>query len=176
MVYPKAFIDFLMYFHGNRDYFECHEILEEHWKDADPKNRTSHWVGLIQVAVGFYHYRRGNLTGAERTFKKAAQNIQWNQEELNKLGIHSHHLHDMLVDTIHQIKLDQPYQSIVIPLTDDSLVDQVQARCMDNGYTWCSPSDLSNTGLVHRHSLRDRSEVILERENALRKKSGRPPL
>jgi uncharacterized protein len=176
MVYPKAYVEFLMYFHGNRDYFECHEVLEEYWKEVDPKNRTSQWVGLIQVAVGFYHYRRGNLAGAGRTFQKAIKNIELNQKELTQLGIHSKKFQDMLMDTTHQISQEQPYQSIIIPLTDVSLVDQVQARCKENGYIWCSPSDLSNTSLVHRHSRRDRSEVITERKNALRKKRGRPPV
>jgi uncharacterized protein len=172
MTYPEAYIEFLMYFHGNRDYFECHEVLEEYWKEVDPKNRTSHWVGLIQIAVGFYHYRRGNLAGSGRTLQKAIKNIEMNQNELTQLGIHSKKLQDMLTDTSHQISQGQPYQSINLPLTDDSLVDQVQAVCEENGYIWCSPSDLSNTGLVHRHSLRDRSEVITERNNALRKKRG----
>ena len=89
MVYPEAYIEFLMYFHGNRDYFECHEVLEEYWKEVDPGNRSSHWVGLIQVAVGFYHYRRGNLAGALRTFHKAIKNIESNHNELIRLGIHS---------------------------------------------------------------------------------------
>ncbi|MGM0864683.1 MAG: DUF309 domain-containing protein [Bacillota bacterium] len=170
MVYPKPYLEFLMYFHGNRDYFECHEVLEEYWKYSDPKNRSSHWVGLIQVAVGLYHYRRGNLSGAARTFKKAVQNIELNQDELSRLGIHPVKLQEMLVDITHGLSTNQPYKSINIPLTDASLQKQVQSLCEDNGYSWCSPSDLNNNELIHRHSLRDRSEVILERKNALQRK------
>ena len=29
MEFPLKYIDFLVHFHGDRDYFECHEILEE---------------------------------------------------------------------------------------------------------------------------------------------------
>lgn len=175
MVYPEAYIEYLMYFHGNRDYFECHEVLEEYWKEVDPGNRTSHWVGLIQVAVGFYHYRRGNLTGAARTFNKAVKNIEGNHKPLTGLGIDSRKLHAMMEETIHQIGKNQPYHSIILPLTDASLSDQVQLRCRKNGYIWCSESDLTNSALIHRHSLRDRTDVITERINALRKKRGGPP-
>lgn len=129
MVYPKAFVEFLMYFHGNRDYFECHEVLEEYWKEADPKNRTSHWVGLIQVAVGFYHYRRGNLAGAVRTFNKAINNIELNQKELEKLGIASIDLKEKLLEITYEINHGHHYQSIILPLTDDTLIDQVQDLC-----------------------------------------------
>ncbi|PAD68333.1 hypothetical protein CHH83_14265, partial [Bacillus sp. 7586-K] len=34
-MYDQEYIDFLVHFHCDRDYFECHEILEEHWK-KDP--------------------------------------------------------------------------------------------------------------------------------------------
>ena len=54
--YPEAYIDFLVHFHGDRDWFECHERLEEYWKEHpdDPKSDT--WVGLIQVAeIGRAH-------------------------------------------------------------------------------------------------------------------------
>lgn len=172
MGYPKAFVEFLLYFHGNRDYFECHEVLEEYWKEVDPKNRSSHWVGLIQVAVGYYHYRRGNLSGAARTLNKAIKNIEMNQEELAQLGIHFSNFKQKLVNTVHDISLNHAYKSISIPITDVSLINQVQVLCKENGYTWCAPSDLTNKELIHRHSLRDRSDVILERENALRKKRG----
>jgi len=170
MIYPKPYLEFLMYFHGNRDYFECHEVLEEYWKCVDPKNRSSHWVGLIQLAVGLYHYRRGNLSGAARTFKKAVQNIELNQDELSRLGIHPGKLQEKLVEITHGLSTNQPYSSINIPLTDVSLQEKVQSLCEDNGYSWCSPSDLKNNELIHRHSLRDRSEVILERKNALQRK------
>ncbi|TMU86700.1 DUF309 domain-containing protein [Bacillus sp. BHET2] len=172
MAYPQAYLEFLMYFHGNRDYFECHEVLEEYWKETDPKNRSSHWVGLIQVAVGFYHYRRENKSGASRTFTKAIRNIQMNQEALANLGIQAKKLQDKLIDITNELSQNRPYRSINIPLADASLVTQVQTLCNKNGFTWCSPSDLTNSAIVHRHSLRDRSDIILERKNALRKKRG----
>lgn len=31
-MYPTEYIQFLIHFHGDYDYFECHEILEGYWK------------------------------------------------------------------------------------------------------------------------------------------------
>ncbi|MCD2486520.1 DUF309 domain-containing protein, partial [Staphylococcus aureus] len=50
-MYPKAYIDYLVEFHATRDYFECHEILEEYWKEDPPKKRKRYWVGFIELAV-----------------------------------------------------------------------------------------------------------------------------
>ncbi|BCB04591.1 DUF309 domain-containing protein [Bacillus sp. KH172YL63] len=172
MAYPQAYLAFLMYFHGNRDYFECHEVLEEYWKEVDPKNRSSHWVGLIQVAVGFYHYRRKNTHGAVRTFIKAIRNIEMNEGELTKLGLDTEMLKSMLVEVTEDIHENKPYHSINLPLTQADLINKVEALCHSHGFTWCAPSDLSIAEIVHRHSLRDRSDVIAERNEALRKKRG----
>ena len=62
MNFPQKYIEYLVHFHGDRDYFECHEILEEYWKKIDNGNKESIWVGLIQLAVANYHHRRKNLT------------------------------------------------------------------------------------------------------------------
>ena len=81
--YPEDYLSFLVHFHGTRDYFECHEILEEYWKETAPKERDSHWVGLIQIAVALYHERRGNKQGATRTLTKAIEISILKKAELN---------------------------------------------------------------------------------------------
>lgn len=70
-MYPDAYIQFLVHFHGDRDYFECHEILEEYWKETIKGDKQSIWVGLIMLAVSNYHFRRNNNSGAQRTLQKA---------------------------------------------------------------------------------------------------------
>ncbi|WP_133174958.1 DUF309 domain-containing protein, partial [Heyndrickxia sporothermodurans] len=87
MKIPEAYIEYLVHFHGDRDYFECHELLEEHWKLTDIKNRHSVWVGLIQLAVSQYHYRRSNIVGAIRLMKKALNNLIENKNILITLKI-----------------------------------------------------------------------------------------
>jgi predicted metal-dependent hydrolase len=43
-------------------FFECHETLEEVWRGTRGPARDF-FQGLIQVSVGFYHLRNGNLRG-----------------------------------------------------------------------------------------------------------------
>lgn len=44
-------------------FFECHEFWEDLWHEEPPRER--HFMqGLIQVAVGCEHFKRGNLSGA----------------------------------------------------------------------------------------------------------------
>jgi hypothetical protein len=44
-------------------YFEVHELLEPHWRDAGEADRQA-LQGMIQVAVGYQHLANGNLAGA----------------------------------------------------------------------------------------------------------------
>jgi uncharacterized protein len=170
MTYPQAYLEYLVYFHGNRDYFECHEVLEEYWKEVDPGNRSSHWVGLIQIAVGLYHYRRNNVEGAKRMLSKALKNSEENQEALNLLGLNPSSLIRTLEGTIIDIDRQLPYNSLELPIKDPALLTKAEELCEKEGYKWCMPSDLSNKELIHRHSMRDRTPVITERLNALKKK------
>ncbi len=50
-------------------YFECHDTLEEVWRGIRGPARDF-FQGLIQVSVGFYHLRNGNLQGGESQLKK----------------------------------------------------------------------------------------------------------
>jgi predicted metal-dependent hydrolase len=45
------------------EYFECHEVLEEPWREAAEPDRTF-LKGLIHAAVSLYQYQRGNSHGA----------------------------------------------------------------------------------------------------------------
>lgn len=73
--YPLAYIEYLAHFHGSRDYFECHELLEAHWKLEQNHERKVIWHGLIQVAVASYHERRGNFAGAVKMMEQAVNRL-----------------------------------------------------------------------------------------------------
>lgn len=167
MGYPEPYVSYLAHFHGDRDYFECHEVLEEYWKAVAPGARESHWVGLIQIAVSFYHYRRRNFTGALKTMKKAVSILEKKREEINKLGIDSLRLLSLLAETIDRIESQTPYQSRNLPVSDPVLRKLCEDRCIEQGFKWCAKSALDNPELVNRHALRDRTEVILERKHQL---------
>ena len=170
MLFPKEYIDFLVHFHSDRDYFECHEILEEFWRKADPRNKHSIWVGFIQLAVAQYHHRRGNFAGAFRMAEKSLLIFSVNETQLNSLGIE----HSLLITQVNRLLADinhhQAYRSINLPLISDDLMKLCYERCSELKLSWGSQSDLSNNLLIHRHNKRDRSSVIEKRNLSLAKK------
>jgi predicted metal-dependent hydrolase len=44
-------------------FFDCHEFFEDLWNEEPPRERKF-MQGLIQIAVGCEHFKRGNLRGA----------------------------------------------------------------------------------------------------------------
>ncbi|MEF2965510.1 DUF309 domain-containing protein [Paenibacillus sp. M1] len=72
MSYEPLYVAYLIYFNRDRDYFECHEVLEELWlkRDRDPL-----YKGLLQVAVGLYHFRNGNVSGGSKMLHSAAERL-----------------------------------------------------------------------------------------------------
>lgn len=163
-MYPEAYIEYLAHFHGLRDYFECHEILEEHWKEDPRESRKLHWVGLIQIAVGLYHHRRGNFTGAKRMITNARRIVLNEREELENLAINVDELSDKLSSELQRIYEALPYNSFEIPITNNALITMCQNRCLELGCIYGSKSDLANIELIDRHTRRDRSDIIQERK------------
>ncbi|MYL32684.1 DUF309 domain-containing protein [Pontibacillus yanchengensis] len=169
-MYDQAYVDYLAHFHGTRDYFECHELLEDRWKEETPLDRQAVWVGLIQLAVAMYHYRRNNYKGASRTAQKARTILQNKKEHLQNYGLDQHKMIGFLDDLMYKLELKKPYESMNLPIIDQKLLYAVQQRCNDLGCIYGAPSPLEDTDLIHRHSRRDRSEVIEERKRQLQKR------
>ncbi|WP_310549872.1 DUF309 domain-containing protein [Paenibacillus glufosinatiresistens] len=73
MAYEPLYVAYLIYFNRDRDYFECHEVLEELWlaRERDPL-----YKGLLQAAVGLYHYRSGNVRGARMMLASSAGRLE----------------------------------------------------------------------------------------------------
>ncbi|MDQ0299511.1 putative metal-dependent hydrolase [Salibacterium salarium] len=162
-MYPDSYIEYLIQFHSYRDFFECHEILEEHWKENDITNRNSPWVGLIQVAVGLYHHRRENFRGAEKILKSAYSILEKNSEHIQQLGINYSEFLTLVNDRIAAIQADKDYVDINLPLTDHDLIDQCKKESIKQNVPWIAASDMTNKHLIHRHILRDRTEIDEER-------------
>ncbi|WP_078545970.1 DUF309 domain-containing protein [Litchfieldia alkalitelluris] len=173
MTYPEKYINYLVHFHGDRDYFECHEELEELWKEDLKEHRKQYLVGLIQIAVALYHQRRGNFPGALRMMNNAVSIVQKEKENMTSLGFEWDKLVILLEQRLDEIKNKQPYTSINLPLQNPTLISLCKQRCKENGFVWGSNSELSNKNLIHKHSLRDRSEVITERERQMELKKRR---
>ncbi len=58
-----------------KEYFDCHETLEELWKDYTDKDREA-IQGIIQIAVGYYHLRRGNQAGTLKLFERGGARVE----------------------------------------------------------------------------------------------------
>ncbi|MCQ6273823.1 DUF309 domain-containing protein [Bacillus sp. V3B] len=172
-MFPQEYINYLVHFHGNRDYFECHEILEDYWKKVDNGNKESIWVGFIQLAVANYHHRRGNFKGASRTIQKSLHIFSINKEELIRLGIEFTLLVKQMNEQLTHIENRQDYQSMTLPIYSKSLVEECKNRSLELNMQWCSESDINDLQIVHRHVSRDRTSVINERKKALEKKTNR---
>lgn len=164
MNYPKAYIDYLVHFHGDRDFFECHEILEEHWKAENQQD--SYWVALIQIAVGLYHQRRGNLSGAVKMLNSSLSKLH--PKEVEQLGLNYPRLVSLINQRLTDIRNGINYTDFNLPIDDLSLIQQCKDNCMSQGLVWQSSSPMENDQVIHRHTLRDRSDVMAERKRQLR--------
>jgi len=171
-MYPCPYIDYLIYFHVERDYFECHEVLEEFWKEAPIGKRQTHWVGLIQVAVGLYHHRRGNRKGAVRMFEKAHTIVCHHRKSFKELGLDPDRLLEQLSNQINVIKHQQiPFRDMNLPLSNE-VISACKVRCKQLGKSWgLMTSQNISDFLLHKHMLRDRSAVISERLQQLQVRS-----
>ncbi|SFX17980.1 hypothetical protein SAMN04487866_10233 [Thermoactinomyces sp. DSM 45891] len=73
-LYPDLYVRFLYEFHETRDYFECHELLEDLWME---EAREPFYQGLLQIAVGLFHHRNENIGGARKMFDLALQKLAY---------------------------------------------------------------------------------------------------
>ena len=161
--YPEAYLQYLLHFHATRDYFECHEILEDHWKIHGDKC----WLALIQLAVAVYHERAGNTVGSRRLYQKVLFHIKQDSHIFKELAIDTEELKQLINSRIKSIMENGKYEPMNIPLIDKNLINDCCNLCSSNQLTWCHIEDLDDKALILRHKLRDRSEVIKERYTSL---------
>lgn len=166
ITFPNAYVSYLVEFHASRDYFECHELLEEYWKEHPQDPLADTWVGFIQLAVGLYHERRGNLRGALKMFVQAEKKLS--VSPLEELGIDKNSLLKQLVPRrealLAGIKMD--YVDINLRIINDELLSLCHCSCEERGLKWGRPSPLGDESVIHRHTRRDRSDVIAARQEA----------
>ncbi|MDV3449654.1 DUF309 domain-containing protein [Bacillus safensis] len=172
-MYPEAYVAFLHEFHTTRDYFECHEILEEYWKEDPPEQRKDYWVGLIQLAVALYHQRRGNGKGAKRLISNSLHLLESNRSVLSNLGLDDEAFLMLLRTLKKKMDEDMPYESVMLPIKDEALLSLCQEMAQKEGLFFGQESNLSHTFLIEKHRLRDRTEVLLERKKQIERKKSR---
>jgi uncharacterized protein len=167
-MFPRPFIDYLIYFHCFKDYFECHEVLEEHWKAEGRKNRL--WVSFIQIAVAMYHHRRGNFPGAKKQITRAISIVELEKAQVCQLGISVDALVSLLIQKKDEIGECKSYSPMTFPIINEKLINQCEIKAKEMGTNWGEPKHLISDDIIHKHKLRDRSAIIKERILQLNKK------
>lgn len=130
MSYEPLYVAYLIYFNRDRDYFECHEVLEELWlkQDKDPL-----YKGLLQVAVGLYHFRNGNVTGGVKMLRSSIERLAPYPADI--LGINLAKLRTEVSAYITALERyqDQPfdYYDLTIEICDDELLRIVASTSLD---------------------------------------------
>jgi predicted metal-dependent hydrolase len=112
--YPDGYIYFLYLFNHERDYYECHDVLEDLWLE---EGREPFYQGLLQVAVGLYHLENGNLGGAEKLLSSALEKLSLYPDE--HMGIQVSSLRRSVLD------LKESLPSVQLPEFQISIVDPV---------------------------------------------------
>lgn len=159
--------DYLAYFNGNRDFFECHEVLEEYWKDIAPGDKDHVLVGLVQLATGMYHWRRNNTIGALRILQKAQSNLKQQQTSPFLAVLDLNDLQQQIAHTLKAIQQQHPFKQFDIIIQDAHLQQAVQQKMAE--------LTLPDAHYLHnKHMLRDRSELLITRAKKIAQKGAAP--
>jgi uncharacterized protein len=60
---------------NSREFFECHDILEDYWFECRPEEKNF-YQGLLHYAVAFHHLvDKKNPAGAKLQFKKCIERL-----------------------------------------------------------------------------------------------------
>jgi predicted metal-dependent hydrolase len=86
---------------NNREFFDCHEVLEEAWT-PERGPRREFLQALIHVAVGFHHCQRGNSAGACGQLHKGLRKLAGYLPECE--GIDTERLHRETLAVLERIE------------------------------------------------------------------------
>jgi uncharacterized protein len=64
--YDPRYLAGVLFFNAH-DFFEAHEVWEDLWAESHGDERRF-YQGLIQAAVGLFHFSNGNLGGAAKLY------------------------------------------------------------------------------------------------------------
>ncbi|HWK24122.1 MAG TPA: DUF309 domain-containing protein [Ureibacillus sp.] len=155
-LFHPLYVDFCAYFNGSQDYFECHEVLEDYWKSIAPGEKNHPLVGYVQLATGMYHWRRDNTIGAMKILKKASMNFTRNGSSPFFEHIEFESLCRNCEISLKAIENDEPFRPFQLSLTNETLTLLVKKRIEEL-------PKLSKDFLLHKHMLRDRSDILKAR-------------
>ncbi|QMV45155.1 DUF309 domain-containing protein [Cohnella cholangitidis] len=121
----ERYLAYLSLFNRERDYFECHEVMEELWLE---EGRSSLLQGLLQAAVGLHHWDNGNRSGAAKLMNAALEKLNGYADIV--LGLDLSRLRQDLEISLRALSsrpADAPFQAFDLHIVDETLrsaVDQ----------------------------------------------------
>ncbi|AYC29351.1 DUF309 domain-containing protein [Paenisporosarcina cavernae] len=156
-LFHPLFLQYIHYYNLHQDFFECHEVLEEYWKDVAPKERDHPLVGYILLATGMYHWRRKNYRGANRSFKKALSRLP--KEHLFLEYMDQVTLKQNILVALRHTENENDFLFSPLPVKEPLLTSAI---------SYPMPPSQEEEYLLHKHLLRDRKDIVQQREKALK--------
>ncbi|WP_336761027.1 DUF309 domain-containing protein [Paenibacillus sp. USHLN196] len=129
-IYESLYIDYLIYFNRDQDYFECHEVLEELWLERD---RDSLYKGLLQIAVGLYHFRNGNLRGGSMMLQSSVDLLEpYPDTTLGiNLGVLVQEVKELVKELSESNARSVTYRDLSIRIVDEVLEEEILRRSLE---------------------------------------------
>ncbi len=161
------FLKFIIYFNDNQDFFECHEVLEEYWNTFPERTKAHPLTAYILLSTAMYHWRRGNDIGAVRSLKKAQRkmNLMADITPTFTEGLDFEDLLTKINQSIAAIENGKAFIPFPIKVTSLDLLKSLEALTPKMQLL-----PYESEAIIHKHLLRDRTEVINLRNE---KKKGR---
>ena len=113
----EKYVEFIDTFQIQRDFFKCHEILEEIWiEETKCETRKHVSINLLVIAVGLYHWRNKNYKGAIQVLENSLNNYDELSIDMEKMGIDSKCLKQRVLYVIESLKIKKSYEEIYLPI------------------------------------------------------------
>ena len=119
IMHDTRYLAYISYFNRDRDYFECHEVMEELWLE---NGRSSLLQGHLQAAVGLHHWDNGNRSGAVKLMTAALDKLQGYADVV--LGLDLLMLRwdvEASLEALFMRPEDAPFQAFELVIRDESL-------------------------------------------------------
>ncbi|WP_019424301.1 MULTISPECIES: DUF309 domain-containing protein [unclassified Paenibacillus] len=128
IAYDCLYVQFIKLFNEKRDYYACHDVMEELWLEEGRKPLLQ---GLLQIAVGLYHFQNGNHRGAIKLLEAALDKLSLHPEYI--MGIHleklRHDAGEMLALLLRSPELP-PFCDLTIVIADERLQQEVDTAIL----------------------------------------------
>lgn len=126
--YDRLYVQFIKLFNEERDFYQCHDVMEELWLEEGRKPLLQ---GLLQVAVGLHHFQNDNRSGAIKLLEAALHKLHAYPNmimgiDLQKLRIDAE---SILVELQNSGGILPPLRDITIHVVDYELVLSI-AQCV----------------------------------------------